>query len=186
MDELLTSAKLQMDKVIDVLKVDLSSVRAGKASPSLVENIVINAYGGTQKLKVIELAQVHALDAQTLVITPYDATIIGEIHKGIMESNTGFTPVVDAGIIRISIPPLSEERRQQLVALVNQKLEGGKIQVRQQRHEVLNGFKKQLSDKTISEDDMVRLEKEIQKLTDDTIAQIESMGKQKEAELLAI
>ena len=83
MDQLFNTAKLQMQKVMEVLKVDLSSVRAGKASPSLVENIVVGAYGGTQRLRVIELAQVHMLDAQTLIITPFDGSIIGEIHKAI-------------------------------------------------------------------------------------------------------
>lgn len=175
-----------MQKVIEVLKTDLSTVRAGKAAPSLVENIVVAAYGGTQRLKVVELAQIHAVDAQTLAITPYDGSIIGEIHKAILEGNVGLTPVIDGTIIRISIPPLSEERRQQLVSLVNQKLEGGKIQVRQQRHEAMIDVKKSFNQKQISEDDLLRLEKEIQKLTDETIAEIENMGKKKEEELMAI
>ena len=186
MDQLFNTAKLQMQKVMEVLKVDLSSVRAGKASPSLVENIVVGAYGGTQRLRVIELAQVHMLDAQTLIITPFDGSIIGEIHKAILESNTGFTPVIDGTVVRISIPPLSEERREQLVSLVHQKLEGGKVQVRQQRHEAMDAVKKQLNDKVISEDESIRIEKEIQKAVDDTITQIETLGKQKEVELMAI
>lgn len=186
MDPITSSTKAQMAKVLEVLKNDLSTVRAGKASPGLVENLVVGAYGGTQKLKVIELAQIAAVDPQTIVITPYDLSIIGEIHKAILESNTGLTPVIDAQLIRISIPPLSEERRGELVHLVNQKLEGGKIQIRQVRHEGMAEVKKQLSDKLITEDDNARLEKEIQKLTDDTIAQIETMGKQKEQELMAI
>jgi ribosome recycling factor len=175
-----------MQKVLEILKTDLSTVRAGKAAPSLVENIVISAYQGTQKLKIIELAQVNATDSQTLVITPYDASIIGEIHRGIMESNTGLTPIIDGQIIRISIPPLSEERRRQLVSLVNQKLEGGRIQIRQIRHEAMNDVKQQLADKQISQDDLVRMEKEIQKLTDDTILEIDALGKKKEEELLKL
>jgi len=186
MDQLLNNAKDQMAKIIRVIRTDLSTVRAGKAAPSLVENIVVGAYGGTQRLKVVELAQIHAVDAQTLAITPYDGSIIGEIHKGIMEGNVGLTPVIDGTIIRISIPPLSEERRQQLVSLVNQKLEGGKIQVRQQRHEAMDDVKKSFNQKQISEDDLLRLEKEIQKLTDDTISEIDSMGKKKEEELMSI
>jgi ribosome recycling factor len=186
MDQLLNPAQQQMAKVIEVLRNDLSSVRAGKASPALVENIVVNAYGGSTRLRIIELAQVHTQDSQTLIITPFDQAVLGEINKAILESNTGLNPIIDSGIIRISIPPLSEERRQQMVALVNQKLEGGKIQVRQQRHEILNDLKKQLVEKIISEDEMIRLEKEMQRLTDDTIAQIESLGKQKEEELMAI
>jgi ribosome recycling factor len=175
-----------MQRVLDVLKTDLATVRTGRATPSLVENIVIAAYEGTQRLKVVELAQIHTTDPQTIVITPYDASIIGEVHKGIMEGNVGLTPIIDGTIIRISIPPLSEERRQQLVGLVNQKLEGGKIQVRQMRHEAMNAAKKQFNDKDISEDDLLRLEKEIQKITDDTILEIETMGKKKEEELMQI
>lgn len=186
MDPITSSTKTSMDKVIDMLRTDLSTVRAGKASPGLVENLVVGAYGGTQRLKVIELAQVQAIDAQTIVITPYDASIIGEIHKAIQESNTGLNPLIDAQVIRISIPPLSEERRQELVHLVNQKLEGGKIQIRQVRHEAMTEVKKQLNDKAITEDDSARLEKEIQKITDDTTLQIDSLGKQKEQELMAI
>jgi ribosome recycling factor len=178
--------KQQMQKVVDIIKIDLATVRTGRASPSIVENIVINAYGGTQKLKVVELAQIATQDPQTIIITPYDQSIIGEIHKGLIEGNIGLTPVIDGQLIRISIPPLTEERRQQLVALVNQKLEGGKIQIRQVRHEAINEAKKQLNDKTISEDEMFHLEKEIQKLTDETIAELDSLGKKKEEELMVI
>ena len=186
MDQQLAAAKNQMQKVLEVIKTDLSTVRVGKASPSLVESIMINAYQGTQRLKIVELAQISTMDSQTIVITPYDASIIGEIHKGIMEGNVGLTPIIDGAVIRISIPPLSEERRQQLVGLVHQKLEGGKIQVRQVRHEAMNNLKKQLNDKEISEDEMMRIEKEIQKLTDDMIIEIDTLGKKKEEELLAI
>jgi ribosome recycling factor len=178
--------KQNMQKVIDVIKVDLATVRTGRASPSLVENVVIHAYGGTQNLKVVELAQIAAQDPQTIVITPYDQSIIGEIHKGLMEGNIGLTPVIDGQIIRISIPLLTEERRQQLVGLVNQKLEGGKIQIRQVRHEAINEYKKQLNDKAISEDEMFHAEKEIQRLTDETIAEFDALGKKKEEELLVI
>lgn len=179
-------ARANMQRVLEVIKTDLSTLRAGKAAPHLVENIVINAYGGTQKLKVVELAQIHAQDNQTLLVTPYDNSIIGEIHKGIVDGNTGFTPVIDGVNIRISIPPLSEERRKDLVALVHQKLEGGKIQVRQVRHDAMGEVKKQFNNKEISEDDLLRLEKEVQRITDETIAEIENLGKKKEEELMAI
>jgi ribosome recycling factor len=182
----LDQIKQGMQKVVDVIKVDLGTVRTGRAAPSLVENVMIHAYGGTQNLRVIELAQIAAQDSQTLVITPYDSSIIGEISKGLLEGNVGLTPVIDGQIIRISIPALTEERRQQLVALVNQKLEGGKVQIRQVRHEAMDEVKKELNAKNISEDDMFRLEKDIQRLTDDTILELESLGKKKEEELMAI
>lgn len=175
-----------MQKVVDIIKVDLGTVRTGRAAPSLVENVMIHAYGGTQNLRVIELAQIAAQDSQTLVITPYDSSIIGEISKGLLEGNIGLTPVIDGQIIRISIPSLTEERRQQLVSLVNQKLESGKVQVRQVRHEAMDEVKKQLNDKNISEDDMVRLEKDVQRVTDETIGELEFLGKKKEEELMAI
>lgn len=173
----------RMQKVLEVLKIDLSTVRTGRATPSLVENVVINAYGGSAKMRVMELATISTSDSQTILITPFDQSIIGEINKGIMEANIGLTPVIDGQNIRISIPLLSEERRQQLVQLVNQKLEGAKIQVRQVRHEAMTDVKK---DEDMPEDDAQRLEKEIQKLTDDTISQIDALGKKKEEELMQV
>ncbi len=171
-----------MSQVITVLRNDLGTVRTGRAAPSLVENIVVGVYGGSTRLRILELAQVSSLDSQTLLITPYDATVTPEIAKGIMEANVGLTPTEDSGVIRISIPPLSEERRQELVALVNQKLESGKIQVRQIRHTALADLKKA----NLSEDEVSRFEKEIQNLTDKTILEVDAMGKRKEEELMAI
>lgn len=182
----LTGTQLSMQKVLEVIKNDLGTVRTGRAAPSLVENIVINAYGGTTKMRVLEVATIGSLDPQTLVITPFDTTIIGEIQKGIQEANVGLSPVIDGQLIRISIPPLSQERREELVSLVHQKLEGGKIQVRQVRHEAMEEIKKQLNNKQIGEDDVMRLEKEVQKITDDTIAEIDSLGKRKEEELMTV
>lgn len=182
----LAGTSLSMQKVWEIIKTDLATVRTGRAAPSLVENIVINAYGGTQKLRVLELAIIGTLDPQTLVVTPFDASIIGEIQKGIQEANVGLNPVMDGQIIRISIPPLSQERREELVRLVAQKLEGGRIQIRQVRHEAMEEIKKRFNNKEISEDDVVRFEKEVQKLTDDAIAEIDALGKRKEEELLQI
>jgi ribosome recycling factor len=179
-------AKINMGKILEVMKADLSTVRTGRAAPSLVENITINAYGGTAKMRVVELSHVSVSDSQTLIVTPFDSTIIGEIQKGIQEANIGFTPSIDGNVIRISIPLLSEERRKELVHLVNQKLEGGKIQIRQVRHEAMSEVKKMLEDKDISEDDCVRLEKEVQRLTDETIAELDNLGKKKEEELMQV
>ena len=186
MDQLIADARSKMRKILDVLRTDLSTVRTGRAAPSLVENIVINAYGGTQRLKVMELATITSSDPQSLAITPFDNSIIGEIQKGIFEANVGLNPVIDGQIIRISIPRLSEERRQELIHLMRQKLENGRIMVRQARHETMADIKKQKDQKTISEDEAGRMEKEVQKLTDELIGDIEGMGKKKEEELLAI
>lgn len=186
MDQIVNDTRQKMQKVLEVLRTDLATVRTGKAAPSLVENIIIPAYGGTARLKVMELATVSATDPQTLTITPFDNSIIGEINKGIMEANIGLTPSNDGQVIRISVPPLSEERRNQLIHLMSQKLEGGRVQARQMRHEAMTEIKKQYNDKTISEDEMLRLEKEIQKVTDDTMADIKTLGEKKEEELLQI
>ena len=178
--------KQKIQKVLEVLKADLATVRTGRAAPSLVESISINAYGGAQRLKVLELATIVATDNQTLVVTPFDNSIIGEIQKGIQEANVGLTPVIDGAVIRIAIPALSEERRQELTHLMKQKLEGGKIQIRQVRHEAMSEIKKRFNDKTISEDEQLRLEKEVQREVDAAIEEIENLGKKKEEELLQI
>ena len=178
--------KQKMAKVLDVLRTDLSTVRTGRAAPSLVENIVLSVYGGTQKLKLTELATITTSDSQTLAITPFDSSIIGEIQKGILEANVGLNPSSDGQIIRITIPQLSEERRKELIHLMHQKLENGRIMVRQIRHEAMSHIKKQHTDKEISEDEMSRLEKEVQKLTDELMLDIDGMGKKKEEELLQI
>lgn len=184
MDPEVTHQKMQ--KVLDVLHGDLATVRTGRAAPSLVENIVISVYGGTTKLRVLELATIATSDPQTLTVTPFDGSIIGEIQKGILEADTGLNPTIDGQLIRINIPQLSEERRQELIKLMHQKLENGKIMVRQVRHEAMDEIKKQYNDKAIGEDDMIRFEKETQKVTDDIMGQIDEMGKKKEEELLQI
>lgn len=182
----LDTFKQKMGKALEVLRGDLATIRTGRATPSLIDNIVINAYGGTQKLKVMELATIATTDPQTLVITPFDQSIIGEIQKGIQEANVGLNPAVDGNILRISIPSLSQERRAEFVKLMHQKLEGGRIMIRQTRHEVMTEIKKQYNDKIISEDDLTRLEKEIQRATDEVMSEIENLGKRKEEELLHI
>ena len=178
--------KGKMQKVFDIVRGDLSTVRTGRATPALVENIVINAYQGTTKMRVLELATIAVSDPQTVVITPFDSSIIEEIQKGIASANVGLNPVIDGQLIRISIPPLSGERREELILLVNQKLEGGRIQIRQVRHEAMDEIKKAFNEKTISEDDLARLEKEVQAATDNFILQIDDLGKKKEEELRSL
>ena len=178
----LSASRQKMDKALEVLRSDLSTIRTGRAAPSLVENVVISAYGGSARLKVLELATIAAQDPQTLTITPFDGSVIEEIRKGIMEASLGFNPVVDGQLIRISIPPLSQERREELIHLMHQKLENGKIMIRQTRHEAMSEVKKE----DLSEDETSRLEKEIQNMTDKHIEEIDQLGKNKEEELLQI
>ncbi len=183
MDPLVTATKQKIGKVLDILKGDLATIHAGRATPSLVEGISISVYGGSARLKVLELATVHAVDNQTLVLTPFDPSVISEIQKGIMESNVGLNPSVDGALLRISIPPLSQERRQELIKAMKHKLENGRIMVRQVRQEAMNEIKKEYEG---LEDDIKRLEKDTQRLVDETMETIEDWGRQKEAELLQI
>lgn len=180
--DIVTQTQEKMQKALEVLKEDMSTIRTGRATPSLVDHLVVSVYGGSSKMKLMELATVAVSDSQTLVLTPFDHSIVGEIQKGILEANIGLTPATDGNLIRISIPPLSTERRQELIHLMKQKLENGHIMVRQLRHEAMQESKKE----NLPEDDLARREKEIQKVTDEFMAQIDSMGKQKEEELLQL
>lgn len=179
---LIANTREHMRKALDILSSDLATIRTGKAAPALVENIQVVVYGGSTKLRVMEVATVSASDPQTLVLTPFDVSIIEEIRKGIMESGAGFNPASDGQVIRITIPPLSEERRQELIHLMRQKLENGHVMIRQIRHEAMSELKKG----DLPEDENDRLEKEIQKATDDFTAEIEALGAKKEEELMQI
>lgn len=182
----LNAAREKMKKALDVSRNDLASIRSGRATPALVENTVIMAYGGTQRLRIQEMATITTMDAKTIVISPYDPSTIAEIEKGVMEANTGLTPVVDREIIRITIPPLSEERRQEYIKLAKAKLEAGKVMVRQIRGDAMRDLKRLEESKTISEDERKHGERLVQELTDEMIAEIDSLGHKKEAELLQV
>ncbi len=172
----------QIDKVLDLIRTDLATVRTGRATPALIENISIVTYGGSTKLRVIELATISSTDSQTLVVTPFDPATRDDLRKGILESGSGLNPVDDGHVLRISIPPLTQERREELIKMMRHKLENGKIMIRQARHEALASLKKL----ELSEDEVVRMEKEIQKVVDGTMDTLDSWGKQKEEELLQI
>lgn len=183
MDPFVADIKKKIDKVVEILKGDLATIRTGRATPSLVENIVVSVYGGSTKLKVMELATIAATDNKTLAVTPFDGSIINELQKGIEAANVGFHPAIDGHLLRISIPPLSQERRQELIKAMKHKLENGKIMVRQVRHDAYDTIKKDYEGR---EDDIKRLEKDVQRLVDETVESIDAIGKQKEQELLQI
>lgn len=185
-DALLHSTRERMKKAIEVTRVDLSSIRSGRATPALVENIVVAVYGATQHLKVLELATISAVDSKTLVISPYDPSILSEIERGIAAANVGLNPIVDGEILRISIPPLSEERRQDYIKLAKAKLEAGKVMVRGVRHDAMKELDGALSSKDLGEDEKKSGEKKVQELTDEMIAELEAMEAKKEAELMQV
>lgn len=185
-EEILNTAREKMKKALEVTRNDIASIRSGRATPALVENIFIMAYGGTQRLRVMELATITTMDAKTVVIAPYDPATIAEIEKGIMEANTGLTPVVDRDIIRITIPALSEERRLEYLKLAKAKLEAGKVMIRQIRGDAMKDLKKAEEAKTISEDQQKHGQRLVQELTDEMIAEIDTMGEHKETELMQV
>lgn len=186
MEQTIGQTKDKMRKAVEVISQDLASIRSGRATTALVENIIIAAYGGSQRLKLVELAMISTSDTKTLVISPYDPSIIDEIEKGILEANIGLTPVGEGEIIRISIPALSQERRMEYIKLAHTKLEAGRVMVRQVRQEAMRNLKRLQDEKTISEDQRKHGEKTVQELTDEMIAEIDALGERKEAELLQI
>lgn len=185
-DSVTNSVRDRMKKAIEVTSNDLASIRSGRATPALVEHIVVAVYGGTQHLKLMELATITTMDAKTIVIAPYDPSVITEIAKGLEAANTGLSPVVDGDIIRITIPPLSEERRQEYIKLARTKLEAGRVMVRQARQMGMKDLQKLVADKSISEDEEKHGERLVQELTDEMIADIDAIGARKEAELLQV
>lgn len=185
MNPILNLVKEDMQKALDMLRADFNTVRTGKASPALVENIMIKAYGGTAVLRVMELATIHATDVHTLIITPFDQATLHEIERGISDAQVGLNPIVDGQMLRINLPPLSEERRREFVKLIQQKAENGKVTLRHARHAGMEAAKK-LEDQDVSEDEIVRIEKEIQKLTDEFTEKIDQMAQEKEAELMKV
>lgn len=185
-EDLLAQTRTKMQKALEIIRQDLATIHTGRATPALVENVVVLVYGGTQRLKIMELVTITTSDPKTLVITPFDPSIIEEIERGLLEANLGLTPVLEGEVIRITIPPLSEERRQEYLKLAKQKLEAGRIMIRQLRHEVMSDLKRKFEAKEISEDDRRRQEKNLQELTDKYIAEIDDLGRRKEEELMQV
>jgi len=140
MDE--SSIRAKMQSTLDVVTSDIAGIRTGRATPALVENIICPAYGGTQRLKVVELATITAPDPTQIIINPYDKSIIGDIRKGIEEANIGMNPSIDGEIIRITMAPLTTEDREKYVKLLSGKLENGKVMMRQVRADEMHEIKK--------------------------------------------
>lgn len=184
MDE--NNVKSSMQRAVDALSKELSSIRTGRATPSLVEDIIVNAYGGAQRLRVQELASITAPDTQMLLIEPWDKSIIGEIRQGILAANVGLNPTIDEERLRITLPPLTTEDREKYVKLLKVKLEEGRVAVRNVRSDAMHDIKKAFEEKEITEDDKFSDEKRLQEITDEFVAKIEEMGKKKEEELLKL
>ena len=184
MDE--SSVRSKMNEVVNLITSDIGAIRTGRATPALVEGLEVPVYGGQQKLKVQELATISAPDTQTLVIDPWDKSIIGEIRQGILAANVGLNPMIDGEIIRIALPPLTTEDREKYVKLLSTKLENGRVMIRQIRGDSMHEIRKKFEAKEITEDEKFAQEKNLQGLTDEFVGNIEAVGARKKSELLQI
>jgi len=180
--EILHNTEEKLKKAIDFVLREFSEVRTGRANPSIVEGLHIDYYGTPTMIK--QLAAISAADAHMLIIQPWDPTAIAEIEKTILKSNLGLSPSNDGKIIRLSVPPLSQERRGEMVKVLHKKAEEGRVSFRNIRHEAKAVVEKSEKDKLISEDDKFRGIDELQKLVDKYIAKIDDILKNKEKEVL--
>jgi len=182
--DLFTVSKRKFGKVVELVQEDLLGVQTGRAKPALVEGVKVEAYEGSF-MEVKELAGTTAPDAHSIVIKPWDPSTLEKIEKAIQKSDLGVSPVVDNDLIRISIPPLTEERRKELVKQVKQKVEGGKAMLRQVRLEAKKEIDKQKDQSGVSEDDIHEMYERLQKQVDEYNKELDEKEKQKEKELMA-
>ena len=183
-NETLKGVEVKMQASVSAFKEDLATIRTGHATPALVEHIKVDYAGVPTPLN--HLAGISAPEAGLLLIQPWDKSTIGNITKAIQKSELGLNPSSDGNVVRISIPPLSEERRQELIKIVHKRVEERRVVMRGLRHDSLNYLKKLEKDKEISQDEQKRAQDQLQKLTDRFIADVEKLGQDKEKELLEV
>ncbi|MBE7062959.1 MAG: ribosome recycling factor [Clostridia bacterium] len=179
-----TAYETRMEKVMSFLKEELGSIRAGRASASVLDRITVEYYGSESPIN--QVASITSPDPHMLVIQPWDASLVKEVEKAILKSELGITPTNDGKSVRLSFPALTEERRKELVKSVSKKAEDAKVGIRNIRRDALDDFKKQEKKGEITEDDLKNIEKDIQKMTDKFVTRIEDEVKAKEKEILAI
>ena len=185
-DEIFENMSSAMTKAVDHVLNEFNSLHTGKASPGMVEHIVVKVESYGSSMPVRDIAAVTTPDSRTIVIQPWDKGVLKDIEKAIQEANLGINPVTDGGIVRLPIPELSGDRRQELVKVANQMAEEGRISVRGARRDAMEAIKKLQKDSDISEDDAKRYEKDIQDETDLSINQINSNLSEKETELTTV
>ncbi len=183
-EDIKTDARQRMSKSVDALKQELSKIRTGRAHPSLLDHIRVDYYG--TEVPLAQTANVHAEDARTLAVTPWERQMVPVIEKAIMTSDLGLNPNTAGTTIRIPLPALTEERRRDLVRVVRHETEGARVAIRNIRRDAIADFKELLKEKEISEDDARRGEDEIQKLTDQFVEKADQLLAAKEAELMEI
>ena len=179
-----SDAQTRMTKSVDALKHELTRLRTGRASTALVEHLKVNYYGSD--VPISQVANIAVADARSLTITPWEKPMVPAVEKAIIAANLGFTPTTAGTVIRINIPPLTQERRKELSKHVSHEGENAKIAIRNVRRDAIQHVDKLLKDKTITEDDKKRADDDIQKLTDKFVKEVDDVVKEKEKELMAL
>ncbi|MEJ5350463.1 MAG: ribosome recycling factor [Melioribacteraceae bacterium] len=183
-NQVIKDAKQRMDKTIEAFRNEIAKIRTGKATTALLDGIKVDYYGKMTPLN--QVGNVSVLDAHTLSVTPWDKSMVSVIEKAILTSELGLNPVSDGTNIKIPIPPLTEERRKELVKLVKKFGEDAKIALRNVRRDANDHLKKMEKNKELTEDELKEAEKEVQKITDDHIAKIDELIKHKEKEIMEV
>lgn len=177
-----TDIKNRMDKILGLFLTDAGTIRTGRATPGLIENVLVTVYGG-QKMRLIELGSIGVPDVRTLTFEPWDQTLIREISNGIAAANIGMQPNVDGNIIRMSLPLMTTEQREDYIKLLGRKLEAARVMLREARGDFRKDIQDAKNEKTISEDEYKRDEELLQKITDEYVAKLEDQAKKKETEI---
>lgn len=178
------NAETKMEKTISALKSDLGAIRAGRANPAILDKVTVEYYGVATPIQ--QVGTVAVPEARTITIQPWDLSILGDIEKAILKSDVGITPNNDGKVIRLNFPPLTEERRKELVKGISKRGEECKVALRNVRRDAIEGFKKQKKDGEITEDDLKDLETKIQKLTDKFVATVDGIVADKEKEIMEV
>jgi len=182
--EVKKTAEQKMQKSLEALKADLGKVRTGRAHAGILDHVIVDYYGNATPIP--QVANVSLLDARTLGVTPWDKKMVSAVEKAIRDSDLGLNPSSQGELIRVPMPPLTEERRRELTKVVKHESENAKVAIRNLRRDANNALKDLLKAKAVSEDQERRAQEEIQKLTDRYIASIDQRGKEKEAELMEV
>ena len=183
-DEILKDAQQRMQKSVDVLRNELAKVRTGRAHPSILGHITVDYYGSEVPLN--QVANITVEDSRTLSLTPWEKTMVAPVEKAIMNSDLGLNPATAGMVIRIPMPPLTQERRRDLVKVVKAEAENSRVSIRNIRRDTITQFKTMLKDKDISEDEAHQAEDQAQKLTDRFVGEVDKVLAHKEKDLMAI
>ncbi len=184
LDEIKKDASVRMDKSIASLQQDLTKIRTGRAHTSLLDHITVEYYGSQVPLN--QVANVNVEDSRTLAVSPWEKDMVQVIEKAIMSSDLGLNPATAGTVIRVPLPPLTEERRKDLIRVVRNEAEGGRVAIRNIRRDALGDVKDLLKEKMIGEDDEHRAQEEIQKITDQHVAKIDAILAEKESDLMEV